>query len=253
MLNAHRPSLASLVFGLVALLVGCGTSAVGTSGRGAPVDESRAIVYANAINLRASDVPGLVGSATAHQRPTQYGPFGRLGDRCAGGAVRHGDVLGVLSDRFVGGHERHPSFFPIRSVVSAVYVFRDDAMASQEASVKGTARALSCLRRDGFEPPATVTGKGEPLLSGVEIRPVSLSAGRATAHGYRLSGVLAPFLKAPRAGGRPNYYEDLLGVAVGRAVITLKLTGSPRPFPATTERRLVSLLHGRAVAASEAL
>jgi hypothetical protein len=48
------------------------------SNTGAPVDEARAIAFAQAVNLRASDVRGLVGARVGLRRETRVGPFGSL-------------------------------------------------------------------------------------------------------------------------------------------------------------------------------
>lgn len=248
-LRARWLSAASLMSGLLAVFAaGCGTNRLDTADHGVPGSESNAIAYANAINLRASDLRGLVASTVALQRKTKYGPFGRLGERCAGGAGARGEVFGVLSQRFVGSHEH--SFFPIESVFSAVYVFPDDAMASHEVSVFASPRARSCLSRDNFKQVTTVNSISEPMFSGVGIAPLSFSVGTVSARGYRVTAVLAAFLEAPRVNRRPNYYEEFLGFSVGRAVITLHTTGSTRPFPVKTEQPLLSLLYGRAEASS---
>ena len=237
----------ALVPGLVAVFViGCGASSVGTIKLGGSGSQPRVVAYASAINLRPSDVPGLVGSTVALHRETKYGPYGRLGERCAGGVDAPGGVFGVLSQRFVRSREHRSSFLPIASVSSAVYVFRSDATASHEVSVLASARARSCLKRDNFEQPVAQRPKSEPLFTDVVIAPMSLSAGSVLAHGHRVTATAAPFLEVPRAGARPNYYEDFLAFSVGQAVITLHATGSTLPFPAATEQRLLSLLYARA-------
>jgi hypothetical protein len=247
---ARRLAVASLVSGLVAVFAaGCGASSVGIINLGGSVSESHAIAYANAINLRPSDVHGLVGSTVALRRETKYGPLGRLGERCAGGVDAPGDVFGVLSQRFVRSREHQRSFLPIESVFSAVYLLRSDAMASREVSVLASDRARSCLKRDNYdEVVSTTRTKSEPLFTRVKIAPLSLPAGSVVAHGERVTAVEAAVIEAPHVRGRPNYYEDFVGFSVGPAVITLHVTGSTHPFPAATEQRLLSLLYGRAKA-----
>ena len=253
-LIARRLSVASLVSGLVAALVaGCGSSSVGIIDLGGPVSESHAIAYANAINLRPSDVHGFVGSTVALRRKTKYGPYGSVGERCAGGVDASGEVFGVLSQRFVRSHEHEGSFVPLESVFSAVYLLRSDAMAAHEVSVFASARARSCLKRDNFDQVSATRTKSEPLFTDVKIAPLSLPAGSVSAHGHRVTAVKAAFLEAPDAGHRPNYYEDFLAFAVGPAVITLHATGSTRSFPAATEQRLLSLLYRRAEEGSSIL
>ncbi len=253
-LIARRLLVASLVSGLVAVFVaGCGSTSVGIINLGGPVSESHAIAYANAINLRPSDVHGLVGSTLPLRRETKYGPLGSLGERCAGGVDAPEEVFGVLSQRFVRSEEHQSSFRPIESVFSAVYLLRSDAMAAQEVSVFASARARSCLKRDNYDQVSTTGAKSEPLFTDVKIAPLSLPAGSVSAHGHRVTAVEAAFLEAPHVRGRPNYYEDFVGFSVGQAVITLHATGSTQPFPAATEQRLLSLLYRRAKESSSIL
>jgi hypothetical protein len=240
-----------LLAGLAAasLAAGCGTSSVNASDPSGPVSESHAIAYAKAVNLRPSDLRSLAGSTIALRRETKYGPFGTLGERCAGGADAPGEVFGVLSQRFARP-EHEGSLFPIESVFSAVYVLRSDAMASHDVAVFGSARARSCLKRDSFEQAVNRGSKQEreSFFTHVKISRLVLSAGSVPALGLRVTAVDAAFLHAPGTKGRPNYYEDFVAFAVGPTVITLKATGSPRPFSVATERRLLSSLYRRAQA-----
>jgi hypothetical protein len=48
--------------------------------------------------------------------------------------------------------------------------------------------------------------------------------------------------------GCPPFFSDYLGFAGGRVIVALQERSAPHPFPATTERRLLSLLYSRAKA-----
>jgi hypothetical protein len=254
-LIARRLSMAWLISGLVVAVfaAGCGASSVDTRDPGGPVSESHAIAFAKAVNLRPSDVQGLVGSTVALRRETKHGPYGSLGERCAGGVDEPGEVFGVLSQSFSRNYEYQSSLFPIESVSSAVYLLRSDATASHEVAVFASARARSCLKHDNFEQVVTAGSKRESFFTHVKISALFLSAGSVPARGHRVTAVDAAFLHVSRTKGRPNYYEDSLSFSVGPAVITLTATGSPRPFPVATERRLLLLLYRRAEASSSIL
>jgi hypothetical protein len=253
-LIARRLSVASLVSVVVAVFVaGCGASR-GDSYPRRSVSEAQTVAYAHAVNLRPADVRGFVGSTAALRRKTRYGPYGTLGERCAGGVTQPGDVFGVLSPTFRRRHGLESGSLPIdESVFSAVYLLRSDAMASHEVSVFASARARSCLKRDNYDQVSTTGTKSDPLFTDVKIAPLSLLAGSVVAHGHRGTAVEAAFLEAPHMRGRRNYYEDFVGFSVGPAVITLHATGSTHPFSAATEQRLLSLLYRRAEESSSIL
>ena len=128
----------ALILGPVAFCIaGCGTSAATARAPARPVSrnvsQSRAAAYAKAVNLRPSDLPGFAGSTVAFPRDTNYGPYGRIGERCAGGVDRPGDVVGVYSPRFAHSHEHEakPSMYPLEDIYSAGYLYPDASVASQ--------------------------------------------------------------------------------------------------------------------------
>jgi hypothetical protein len=71
-----------------ALLAGCGKSSRASTGTANTHVTAQDITYADAINLRAADVPGLVGAKLTRQRPTRSGPFGTEMETCDGGVAR---------------------------------------------------------------------------------------------------------------------------------------------------------------------
>jgi hypothetical protein len=87
---------------------------------------------------------------------------------------------------------------------------------------------------------------GQPLFSNVAVSALRSPAQGISAYGLRISADFA--IKALGTKGRSHYYQDVLGFAVGPAVIVLSDMGSPQPDPAATERRLLSLLHSHAEA-----
>jgi hypothetical protein len=63
-------------------------------------------------------------------------------------------------------------------------------------------------------------------------------------YSLRVQGTLAAAVYHPKM--RPTYYEDTFGFADGPSEIALVFAGVERPFPFDEERRLLSLLYGRA-------
>ena len=93
---------------------------------------------------------------------------------------------------------------------------------------------------------ATTGPTGKLIFSHVKVSALRSPVQDIPAYGLRISSDFA--IKTPGTKGPSRYYEDFLGFAVGPAVIVLSDTSSPRPFPAATERRLLSLLYSRAKA-----
>ena len=177
-------------------------------------------------------------------------------EKCDGTVAGAGEAIGILSESFARNNKRHNgrgssnSWLPIESVQSAVYLMRSSALASQEFAAADSARARTCLKSVNISEDPTMKREGatigEPLLT--HIRVSALRSPLRTVQAYGLQMTAESALEAPGMTGRSNYYEDFLGFVIGRAVITLHATGDPRPFPASTEGRLLSLLYSRAEA-----
>jgi len=248
-----------LLLGLSVLLAtGCGNSNVdAASGARAPISRGQAIAYAEAVNLRASDVRGLVGARLPRRRETRSGPFGSLMESCDGGVTHSGEVIGVMSQTFERNNAQHLgtdflyNFLPlIESVYSAVYLMRSDALASHEVAAADSARARTCLKRLFMRENPTTKAEGssvkDPLFTHIDVSGLASPLRGVPVYGLRMTADFG----APGTKGRSRDQEDFLGFAVGQTVITLTDTGDPRPFPAITERRLLALLYSRAKAHS---
>jgi hypothetical protein len=81
----------------------------------------------------------------------------------------------------------------------------------------------------------------EPLFTHIEVSALSSPLRGVQVYGLRMTARNA--IEVPGTKGSSNYCQDYLGFVVGPAVITLNAVGDPRPFPSTTERRLLSLLY----------
>jgi hypothetical protein len=250
------------------LATGCGTgSDAASASRASPstsktdtsVKEAQAITYAQAVNLRAGDLPGLV--TVGGSRSSENAPLGGLGSACHVVTAPAGSLGAVSSPTFQRrqqstGHTT--SYLPVEAVSSGVYVVRSAALASREiAEVRAAATSSAvviCLRRHLEDERANVGSEGakvgvpagKPLFSDVQVSVLPSPVQGVPAFGLRISADFA--IKVPGTKGASRYYEDFFGFATGPAVVVLSETSSPRPFPAATERRLLSLLHSRAEA-----
>lgn len=215
------------------------------------VNRQRIIEYGRKINLVASDVPRLVKARYPQIRVTATGPFGAYVEKCDGVEAQSSGVLALPSGRFhsaEGGGRTEHGLFPVESVQSAVYFMGSSSLASRELSAASSERGQQCLRQSLLSGPAIFrpekATKNVPLLSNVGV----------SSSQWRIDSTMIYFLKTmadtaseePRADGAPNYYQDTLAFAVGSRIVELNTVGSPQPFPAAEERRLLSILHARA-------
>jgi len=226
------------------LVAGCGGSSSSADSASAQVTKAQALAYANAINLRAADVPGLEESGRSTKREMAAGPFGRQLDRCEGTAARDDVVIGISSPRFVDISSR-----PLQSVRSGVYFFKNEALAHRYLAGADNARFAACVKTVFFNEPKTITREGskvaQPMFSDPHISTLPASLPGVRTYGLRLA-VHAAF-------GGPDgseSYEDFLSFVRGDTVITLNATSEAHPFPAATEQHLLSLLYTRAEAHS---
>jgi hypothetical protein len=236
-----------LVLTATAMLVaGCGgsshTSSIGaTVGADKPIPSPQAVTYADAVNLRAADVPGLQAARLKPRAETADGPFGAAIDRCESAAVRVGKIFGITSQRYV-----HLSS-PLKSVGSGVYYFKSEALAREYFTAAHSPRFAACVKTVASNRAKTVTREGskvaEPMFNEPRLSTLPASLPGVPAYGLRLA--THPSLGGP---GRSEAYTDFLSFVKGDAVITLTAIGQTHPFPAARERRLLALLYTRAEA-----
>ncbi len=252
----------------ILLVTGCGSGsdaasasrASASSGKAdTSVREGQAVTDARAVNLRAGDLPDLV--AVGGSRSSENAPLGGLGSACHVVTVPTGSLGAVASPTFQRQQKstRHAtSYLPLEAVSSGVSIVRSAALASREiAQVKAAASSsavVTCLKRHLAGQRANVVSEGaksgapagKPLFSHVQVSALPSPIQGVPAFGLRISADFA--IKVPGTKGASRYYEDFFGFATGHAVVVLSDTSSPRPVPAATERRLLSLLHTRAEA-----
>jgi hypothetical protein len=234
-----------------ALLAGCGTS--GKPPSVSASTRAEAVAYAAAVNLRGGDVAPLIAprfprlARLPRNRETRYGPLGA----CDGDAA--GPVIGITSQRFARNNERHEgaavsiTLLPIESVRSTVYLAESTVQMSKELASIESGHARECVKRAWSRLVSSDEHKIAriPLASDIEVAALPAPIRQAASFGVRTTLYFAEF-DTPGTPKRINYFEDFVGFVLGRALIVLNTTGDPRPVPAATERRLLSLLYSRA-------
>jgi hypothetical protein len=248
-IHVSRINFVAALVVIVGAVAGCGGSTRASSDPPA-VGPATAIAYATRVNLRASDVPGLVMARFPRSREKTSGPFGTEVEKCVGVKVQSGESVGVTSRRFQQANRAETtgiSLFPLQSVQSAVYVMATPALAQREVVGVASGSGPQCLKQSLLSKETTVEREGSKI--GVPVlRMIKVSANRLNIGGisvYRLQTTADSATEVERVGA-PNYYQELYTFVIGKSVIILSTVGSPHPFPTVTAQRLVSTLDGRA-------
>lgn len=205
---------------------------------GATLTKAQAQVFARAVNLQATDVPGFHVSS-AHEHEPETSAEKRLKPalrRCFGSASETKALVESGSRKF----ERSASIVS-QSVNSEVTVGHT-ALTEKELGAIHSGRVPACLSHY-FD----LLLKSQDL-HGASIGPVSSKQGSPPAPGMTGSFGLRFTATITLRGIRLPFYVDILGFADGPAEVSLSTFGLPRPFPAALEERLFSLLVERAKA-----
>jgi hypothetical protein len=229
---------------LAASVTGCGGSGHGArkpprARSGAVPTHAQAASFASAVNLKAADVPGFSASSKQPAESSRERSLQRELQRCAGPLPFGGGVLDVQSPAF-----KLKQDVVDLSVSSEVAVARTGALASRAFAALNAPRVRRCFSH-----------YLDRLLAGERYRgavplPVSILTGTPPAPGASASfgwRVTASFMLK---GIRVSLYSDILGFVLGPARVTLVSSGALRPFPATIQQRLYSLLLARARASA---
>ena len=232
---------------IVVLVSGCGggsgTTGTAATAASATAANSRAVAYARAVNLRASDVPGMV--SRVRERRAGAPPLGAAVARCDGGVIRADEVVGIRSPRFRNQpqHQSGQGSASIRlsteAVTSEVYVMRSEALAHKDVAAAISPRGRACLAR------VRKRAEAERLERHVEVSALPVALAGTSAYGLRVSGVE---VGEPHSSSGAHIYSDTFGFAVGPAEVVLRATGMGHPVKSSTARRLLAVLYSRAKA-----
>jgi hypothetical protein len=120
-------------------------------------------------------------------------------------------------------------------VYAEIDVMRNAAIASSEVTALGSRSARLCVQADPR------TSHGKPPISHPEVYPLPAGLAAGSVRGLRLDGTL------PAASHTSDSFSaETVAFASGRAVIVLHVVAWRRPFPASTERHLLTVLLRRA-------
>lgn len=228
---------------------GCGSSNSATT-RAAAI--TRGIAYADAVNLRASDLPGFVPTG-------ESSPNGGMLGQCDTAVVRQRGIVQIGSQTFERPQLRtsaSTSFVPLAAALSEVRVTQNTAQAMHEmASIVATIHrhtAMGCLERVLKNARANIaeegTRGGKPsggaIFDRVEVLPRRSLLSGVQVYGISVSADLVLSLRSPTLGA--NYFADEFVFAIRSSIVMLECVGSTRESANTTSRRLIILLYRRA-------
>jgi hypothetical protein len=206
-----------------------------TSQDSSPGARARAVAFARAVNLRASDVPGLRVSHRKPKHSASERETERRLERCVG--ISSSDQLleaGSSDFERTGGISQF-------SVSSNVSVSRSATIAHRELARLRGSHARACLQHY-----LALLLRG-PSFRGAAVGPVRVQEGTPPATGANGSvGMRISTSITVRRIPIP-FYMDILGFVYGPAEVSLMSTGVPIPFPAPTQQRLFLALLARAV------
>jgi hypothetical protein len=219
---------------LAVLACGAVVALAASGGENRPIAKAQAVAFAKAVNLRLGDLPG-----AKRQEPPSY--EGAQDEREAQKSwaktvrcARHG--VAVHRPVHVGVSLLGDGPW----LVSAeVRVMPSESFAALELGSFASKRGQVCFARADR---VTVTSEDESPENPEPLKTTFLQLGRSLGVGGIGAQTLSSTTRTTLAG-----YSDAALFRVGCAVIVFSAVGK-QPFPAATERRLLSLLHTRAEA-----
>jgi hypothetical protein len=208
----------------------------------------RALAFAHAVNLTSDDVPGFTpsekhSSSSAHQKRLERAMLA-----CAG--IGAGTGTGTGTGNIVGSGkavlEESSKDFELKHQILDFSVSSEvSVQASAAQALHGLAAIRSPHVRACFSHYLQLIFKGEQV-KGATAGPVKIQAGTPPApgtsggFGWRVTATFTVH------GVKLPIYLDFLGFVDGPAEVTLTSSGLLRPFPASVQQHLFSLLLSRA-------
>ncbi len=219
-------------------LAGCGASASATPQTTMPVTRAHAAAYAQAVNLRARDVPGMTIETPGGEAPAPNRSDLEFA-RCYGGVSPALRVTKIHSPEFLGGRGAHSQL-----IESRVEMWPTPGLAARNAATFVGSRGRACAaqyreafndRHNGQHPGRLQYGRPTAITVANPLPGVSQSF---------LHTIDQPILRDGQL--RLHIYHDIFTFLSGPAEIELEATGFSRPVPSATEERLLLLLLARA-------
>jgi len=194
--------------------------------------------YARAVNMSASDVPGLRQTAAEAPEPPPTAQAAAFA-RCDGESSPALRVAAIASAEFSEGQAANR-----RSLHSVVEVLPSPAVAERNLAAFQGKLGASCYVR--FVEAANRRRPGALRYGHTRMSPLpNPLAGEVPSFARRVTNIL----HGTGAGGRPiaiTVYHDTYAFVQGSAEVALLASGSSSPVSLAAEQRLIELLYSRA-------
>lgn len=246
-------SVALVLTGAVAA-GGVAIAAAGSGSAAAPITKAQALAFAQAVNLRPSDLPGsevfhqpemglIEGLTREEQRPKAPSPAEAFPCAQVGKAGHH--PVANATSTLTGSTPNSPYGF----VQSRVVVMPNERLAAAELATLDTRRGRACLVRLGGE---SVGVEGEKKTTSfarkVAFIPVAKLLGPRAIALHILAELPPAHEKGETEPKATFFYLAAAWFRVGPAEIGFLAFDSTQQLPAAIEAHLLSLLHSRAEA-----
>jgi hypothetical protein len=242
----HRPAAAWLAIAAAGgAFAGCGgsttTAAVPRASALATPTKAQATAYAQAVNLRAADLPGMSVAELERESPPSK-PMGRELERCVGTVNPDLRIVKIISAKFAGAVEAQHE-----QINSNVEVWPTATLAARNNAASQSRRATSCAER--LLPRLLAKSSGARVHYGrvtVTRLPDPLP-GVDGSFGIRIAVAI---LGVPAAiePTQPSLYIDGFSFLSGPAEVSMLATAYPQPVSEEVSTHLLGLLHSRAEA-----
>jgi hypothetical protein len=229
---------------LAVLVCGVVVALAASAGGSNPISKAQAVAFAKAVNLRAGDLPGAKNEELPSYERAQDEREGQKSWAKTLGCARRD--LAVHRPINVGAPKPILVDGPW-AVTEEVRVMSSESVAASELGAFASERGHVCFARaDQIGP---VTSANEPPENPEPLKTTFLQLGQSLGVGAIGAQTVsnAPTLPGTRSPPVTPLYSDDVLFRVGSAEIEFGAIGK-QPFPAATERRLLSLLYSRAEA-----
>jgi len=229
------------------LLAGCGSTVPAARvGTPAALSKSRAVTFAEAVNLKSDDLPGFTGVGAGAETPPP-GPIDLAEDRCIGLLSSSLQVAKVSSPEFSAGLGLHAEI--LKSTVEVWPTARDVVLNSVRSETRHAEACLLAALR------ATRTKINRERRGRMQIGPFTTATVPYSLPGVGHGSLLKIDETRLHRSGAVFFhvYRDVFGFATGPSEVELEAVGFGHPVPTRTERRALRSLLVRATAGAGSL
>jgi hypothetical protein len=237
-MSRRRTAFAGGILLSALALAACGSSSgssTSTTSTAAPLTKAEATTLAGQINLTPADVPGSTASPNPPSADSKAADEALAS--CTGGVPPSQQIVNINSDSFTTGSGLNEA-----EASSNVTVLPSAALVQQNLKALTSAKGHQCLNTQLNKLLTTSSHPGVTFSSGTITTLPFSSAGNDGGFAVRVT------VNAVAQGLHIPFFIDVVGFAQGPTEVELEALGISKPYPASEEARLLSLLETRAKA-----